>query len=527
MKICNFLTSLRSYSSAGKNSPCSDKSGICASSVLTAVLERIKSPLAITDEKGSIRLFSSFFPDLFSFEGSVLEGVSVCDFFLRSDAERFFLEIDTLSRNQDRSATLSLTGVCQDGKHLALTVSISLVCAAPKLFLLMFEDKSDVQREQVKIEKLEHQAAIGTFTSGVAHEFNNVLAGIRGYAQLAKHDLHDIPLVSKAFQIIEQESIRGADLCKNLSLYSGNKKLSLEPVIIQDLLSSTIELQKRYLFEDRVTVDFSSEEMPPFFADRFKLQQVILNLLINARHAIVPKGGGTISVRGYKENESVIIAISDDGIGIEPCNLPRIFDPFYTNKSANSPSGRPSIRGSGLGLAVCISILKQHGGTIDVTSESGTGSTFTIRLPFHLAERRSCLIASELSASKSEQFSPSVLVVDDEMSVREVLYRALMPIASAVYLASNAADCESLLSANSFDVIILDYILPEMNADRLLPLIRKTNPFAKIIFISGWNGSPVKKNILKEQVNGWIDKPFNVETVLDTIQNLSHVSPKT
>ena len=125
---------------------------------------------------------SSAFAGIFSFRDSVIEGVHICDFFLRGDRERFLDELRDPDSGPLRTASLSLTGVSRDGRHLALSVWLSPVEGNPDLFLAFFEDKSDSQKDQNKIEKLEHQAAIGTFTSGVAHEFNNVLAGIRGYA---------------------------------------------------------------------------------------------------------------------------------------------------------------------------------------------------------------------------------------------------------------------------------------------------------------------------------------------------------
>jgi signal transduction histidine kinase/CheY-like chemotaxis protein len=477
-----------------------------------------------------IFLASGSFADLFSFRDSVIEGVDICDFFLSGDRERVDRDMEGLEKDCSSTVSVSITGVSRDGRHLALSMSISCVTSAPPLFLAIFEDKSDTQRDLTKIEKLEHQAAIGTFTSSVAHEFNNVLSGIRGYAQLAKNDLSDRGLILKAFQIIEQESIRGAELCKNLSLYSGNKRLSLEPVVLSDLILATIDLQKQYLQSDSVTVETRIDEMAPFLADRYKLQQVILNLLINARHAIIPKGSGTIIISAEQENSDVVISISDDGTGIEPFHIPRLFDPFYSNKAETESSSGSTIRGTGLGLPVCLAIIKQHSGTIDVSSRPGAGTTFTVRLPFHIAERRSRQPSTEIIVRRREMASPSILVVDDEMPIREILYRMLISVASDVALAANATECEQLVSDRSFDIIFLDYVLPEMNADRLLPIIRKVSPSTKIVLISGWNGSPGKKASLKQKVEAWIDKPFNVDAIIKTVEDLSYdrsFSPKT
>lgn len=480
--------------------------------ILSALLSRIRVPFALFRPDGTIRHASGSFAELFSLHDPLPEGTDICGLFLHGDRERFTKVIG--AQGADRSASLSITGVSRDGRHLALIVSISSVSDEPPLLLATFEDKSDAQHDLIRIEKLEHQAAIGTFTSSIAHEFNNVLSGIRGYSQLAQNEPGDRTLIQKAFQIIEQESIRGAELCKNLSLYSGNRKLALEPVAAQEIIPSTIDLQEKYLRADHVTVETQIGDMPPFLADRFKLQQVILNLLINARHAIVPKGKGTIVVSASQEASDIVISVTDDGTGIEPSDIPRIFDPFFSNKdSAENPGGFLP-KGTGLGLPVCQSIIRQHGGSIEVTSVHGEGTTFTVRIPFHIAERRVRKKQEEAPAKRSDTPPPSILIVDDEMPIREILYRSLLPAAPDITLARSAAECEKFLAERPFDIILLDYILPEMNADRLLPVIRRMRPESKVIIVSGWNSSPLKKEAFKQQVDGWVEKPFNVESIL-------------
>ncbi|MGL4370518.1 MAG: response regulator, partial [Spirochaetota bacterium] len=139
-----------------------------------------------------------------------------------------------------------------------------------------------------------------------------------------------------------------------------------------------------------------------------------------------------------------------------------------------------------------------------------------------IAERRAQAAASALPLPpNTRKKPPHILVVDDEMSVREIIYRALIQNSKAVSLAVNAEECRRCIESEKYDIILLDYVLPEMNADRLLPLIKEKNPSAKIIMISGWSASPVKKAALEKQVDGWIDKPFNVETIIRKVESLS------
>jgi len=485
-------------------------------SVLNAVIKSIKNAFVITDEKGKMHIASNAFFPLFALGVSFIKGESIVNFFAESDRKRLLEILSDSIPTDDKTIQIPLTGIRRDGSLISLSASISRITAKKPLYLILLEDKTEQIRGQEKIEKLEHQAAIGTFTSGVAHEFNNVLAGIRGYSQLLKNDPSDIPLVLKASSIIEKETVRGAEICKNLNLYSGARRLNLEPVNLSEIIQSCIDLQIGLINGMRITILPELENIPPVIADRHRLQQVLINLITNARHAVMPKGSGKIIVKLSIDENSVIISVEDNGVGIPNYNLSKIFDPFFSIKTPifNTEEGTETLTGTGLGLSVCQVIIKQHGGTIEVMSSPGDGTIFTVRLPLKFAQIESAPI-------ETNERQIRALVVDDEMPVREVVFRTLSHAKVHTTLARNAEELEKIISSETFDIIFLDYVLPDKNADRVLPLIYEKNPGARIVMISGWNGSPVKKAAIEKNIDAWIDKPFNVDAILSQIKMIT------
>jgi two-component system, NtrC family, sensor kinase len=480
-------------------------------SLVGALIESLNNPFAITDNSGIVVLASHAFFPLFAIGRSVVRGESLSEFLDEKSRSVLINLYDDPLLAEGKTIQTSVNGLRRDGSEISLLISLSRIEKNADYYLLVFEDCSEKMREQGKMEKLEHQAAIGTFTSIVAHEFNNVLAGIRGYAQLMKSDPTDLLLAKKASVIIEQETTRGAEICRNLSLYSGAHRLNLEPVNLADLIERSIELQKSQI-TDNTTIETRLESIKPVLVDRHRIQQIFINLITNAYHAVMPKGGGKIIISLSYEKDTIVIQVEDNGIGIPAYNLSKIFDPFFTSKTASQGSlnSDTSPRGTGLGLPVCQVIVLQHGGSIDVASSQGEGTVFTVKIPAKFAAADTVI---------SQKFSSiRALVVDDDMPVREVIFRALSHVNVEASLAHNASEFNRLIQTEHYDIIFLDYVLPEMNADRLLPTIKEKLPDARIVIISGWTGSPIKKSSIEKNVDAWIEKPFNVEAILKQLE---------
>jgi PAS domain S-box-containing protein len=492
--------------------------------MMRAILENMQECVAVIDHRGIVLYANPPFLAHFEISGDDFRGEHIRDFITGPKAAYMLRVLSRPSSPRRKHYTIKATGVKRNSGEFPVSCRLTpLACGKRKVFLLSVHDLSGQLEQESLMEQLQHLASIGTFASGVVHEFNNVLTGIRGYATLAGLDLSKTATMEKAFEVIETECLRGSELCRNMSLYTSRTGVNPEPVRLDELVDTVISLQNRFFLQERITVTREIEEMPPLMADRFQIQQVLLNLVINARHAIIPKGSGLISIRARKEKKSVVIEVEDDGTGIDSQSITRIFDPFFTRKGPiglNSPG--KEVKGSGLGLAVSRSIVNKHNGSMTVRSVINQGSCFTVRLPKIFAG--SGVPSGRRAEAAPRQIPPRalrVLVVDDEISVREMLYRALTSVSMDVTLARNAEEAVGIFRSERFDVVFLDYILPGMNGDTLVPIIRERLPGAKIVMISGWIPSPVKKREIEKSVHAWIDKPFDVSQIFSCIRRLA------
>lgn len=494
------------------------------SGLMRAILENMQERVAVIDRRGIILYANPPFLVYFEISGDDFRGEHIRDFITGPKAVNMLRVLSKPSSTHRRNYTIKATGVKRNSGEFPVSCRLTpLAHRKREVFLLSVNDLSSRAEQESRMEQLQHLASMGTFASGIVHEFNNVLTGIRGYATLAGLDLTKTAILEKAFEVIETECLRGSELCRNMGLYSSRTGVNPEPVRLDELVDTVISLQNRFLLQDRISVTREIGEMPPLMADRFQMQQVLLNLVINARHAIIPKGSGLIRIRVREEKKSVVIEVEDDGTGIDPQSIPRIFDPFFTRKGplGLNSSGK-GVTGSGLGLAVSRSIVKKHKGSITVRSVLNQGSCFTVRLPKIFAG--SGVPSGRRTGAAPRRISPRalrVLVVDDEISVREMLFRALTSVSMDVALARNAEEAMVLCRSERFDVVFIDYILPGMNGDALVPIIKELIPGAKIVMISGWVSSPVKKRKIEKSVHAWIDKPFDVSQVFSCIRRLA------
>jgi PAS domain S-box-containing protein len=488
------------------------------------ILANISECITVIDSRGIILYANPPFLRLFHIRGNNFSGEHIKDFITGGDIKKLLRILSAPAGSHKSHYTIEMRGKKRDFSEFPFSCRVTtLPLEGDTDFLLGITDLTPSIETNARIEQLQNLASIGTFASGVVHEFNNLLTGIRGYAQLASPDLMNKNLLEKAFAIIEAECQRGSELCKNMSLYSSRSQINPEAVSLKMLAETVLSLQKRFFLQENISVVQDISEIPPVMVDKFQIQQVLLNLIINARHALIPKGGGIITLRIREQKSCIVIEVEDNGIGIDSQNISRIFDPFFTSKGpiGVNRSGR-EIKGSGLGLAVSHSIVKKHKGTITVISEPGSGSCFTVQLPKFFAEPKQ---PAEKKADHLHQIISrkplKVLVVDDEPSIRELLFKALTAISMDVMLARNAEEAMSLCKSDRFDIVFLDYILPEMNGDHLIPIIKEYLPQTKIVMISGWTSSPVKKKTIEKNVHAWIDKPFDITQIFNCIRELA------
>jgi len=228
----------------------------------------------------------------------------------------------------------------------------------------------ELQRQQAELERSARLAALGTFSAGIAHEFNNLLTAVIGHAQLGQL-LDDPSAKDETLAVIARVSQRGTGITGSLLTFARQREPELHLANLQDAIDDTLALLGHDLRRERVTLLLELDELPPLLCDLGQLGQVLLNLLTNARDALRECGGGTLRLALARDNDQAVLTVADNGPGIPPEVLSRLFQPFVTTKT----------KGNGLGMAICYGIIQAHHGSIELASELGHGTTVTIRLP--------------------------------------------------------------------------------------------------------------------------------------------------
>jgi nitrogen-specific signal transduction histidine kinase/CheY-like chemotaxis protein len=386
-------------------------------------------------------------------------------------------------------------------------------------FITDVSERHLLEEELLKTEKLE---AIGTLAGGIAHDFNNLLQGIFGYISMAKMNLGQKEKALAMLEQAEQALHMSVNLTSQLLTFSKGgkpvrKKLALRPVIENAV--------KFALSGSRVNYELDTEEnLGTVDADEGQIGQVIQNIVLNADQAMPM--GGTVKVSAknvYASGQAgplrlakgnyVEISVRDSGVGIPPEYLPRIFDPYFTTKE----------RGSGLGLATCYSIIKNHDGVIEVKSEVGKGSTFSVYLPVVEAEAEK---TDAFPAAAPDVRRGRILVMDDQEMVRNIACEMIKALGHEVECAINGADAiaryrEAWSSGKRFDVVILDLtIRGGMGGEETLRKLISIDPELRAVVSSGYADSSALSGYLTSGFRACLTKPYKMEALKDTLDSL-------
>lgn len=420
-----------------------------------------------------------------------------------------------------------LIGRRKDGSEFPIEIGISPVHLQEQLYVVAFitditlrrqmEDERDrIERKMTETQKLE---SLGVLAGGIAHDFNNLLAGIIGNNSLA---LMDLPADSPARDYlisIRETAQRAAELCKQMLAYSGRGRFVVEQCDLSHLVEETTQLLQVSISK-KVVLRFNlSHDLPPVMADLVQIRQVIMNLVINASEAIgdVP---GVINITTQKfqadgallaqathpaevaEGDYVLLEIQDSGCGIKPEDLPRIFEPFFSTK----------FTGRGLGLAAVLGIVRGHKGAIICQSQPGRGTSFKLLLPPSAPGETPPTHQSRLE-EQNWRGSGTVLLVDDEESVRTSASRMLKALGFDTVVAADGDEAVTRYAAspNAFCLVLLDFTMPRLNGAQAFSEIRKINPEARVILMSGFNESEASSGLTDQGLAAFLQKPFDID----------------
>jgi PAS domain S-box-containing protein len=356
-------------------------------------------------------------------------------------------------------------------------------------------------------------ASVGEMAAGIAHEINNPLTGVIGYAQLVMDD-QNIPLnIRKDLTAIYDGSQRVAGIVQRLLTFARQIKPQKKPVDFNELIKSTLALRAYQLRVNNIEVTtILDSTLPQTVADPGQMQQVLLNLIVNAEIEMkLAHGRGKLIITTEEKNNVIRICVIDDGPGIKPEIIDRIFDPFFTTREVNE--------GTGLGLSLCYGMVTEHNGKIYAESEFGKGATFIVEIPI-VAEPKEVAAITPLIEYPEKTFKARILVVDDEPVIRELANRVLTGEGYEVDLADNAVDALTKIQSHRYSLILLDIKMPGMDGIELYERIQNVarSLTRRIIFITGDIMATDTEKFLLEAKAAYMNKPFTGKQLVDEVK---------
>ncbi|MDH4246314.1 MAG: response regulator [Deltaproteobacteria bacterium] len=381
--------------------------------------------------------------------------------------------------------------------------------------------------ERVRLEDQLRQSqkmdAVGYLAGGVAHDFNNILQIIRGYAELATFKAKSEPKVVEPLTKLMQAAEKGGDLTRQLLAFSRKEVLRIKPVDPNALITNLMKMVQRLIGEDIELELETSAKVPPMLADPGMIEQVILNLCVNARDAM--PNGGTLFIRveemvpddAYrryhpwaKRPAYAKIMVSDTGIGMKPEVLERIFEPFFTTKAVG--------KGTGLGLSVAYGIVEQHHGYISVYSEEGIGTTFSLFVPCSDQVRE--IQAAEVEQKEIPGGKETILVAEDEPPLLDLLVSLLESKGYQIIRASNGEEAVARFEEfkEKIDLVILDVIMPKMRGHQALLRMKELRKDLPVVFSTGYAGNALSPEFLAEHDARMIHKPYSPAMLFRTVR---------
>ncbi|TNE58457.1 MAG: response regulator [Alphaproteobacteria bacterium] len=403
----------------------------------------------------------------------------------------------------------------------------ALFGSAQAAAILYFIDTTDQRALELQFTQSQKMQAVGQLAGGVAHDFNNVLTAIIGYCDLllAQHKVGD-PSFADLNQI-KQNANRAANLVRQLLAFSRRQTLVPRVLQLSNAIAETEMLLKRLLGEKIEFVQNQQRDLGLVKVDQGQLEQVVVNLAVNARDAM--GDGGTLTISTYNVSEEdvaklghammppadyVCLEVTDTGCGIAKENLANIFEPFFTTKGVG--------QGTGLGLSTVYGIIKQTGGFIFPESEEGVGTTFKIYLPRHPDEE----LPTEAGAGKSEMKDLSgegtVLLVEDEDAVRAFAARALSTRGYRVLEASNGEMGLEIVEEEegNIDIMVSDVVMPTMDGPTMAKKVKEKYPGIKVIFISGYTEDAFEDDLDRPEDFTFLPKPFSLKELATKVKEV-------
>jgi nitrogen-specific signal transduction histidine kinase/CheY-like chemotaxis protein len=372
-------------------------------------------------------------------------------------------------------------------------------------------EKNSLEAQLLQAQKME---CVGRLAGGVAHDFNNLLGVITGYGELLRRRVGADPRLRKYVDDILKAAARASELTRQLLAFSRKQVLQPKILDLNAVVGDLERMLRRLIGEDVQLATVLEDQLGPVRADPGQMEQVLMNLAVNARDAMSKGGRLTIETAnvtlddGYCRHEPgvspgryAMLAVRDTGHGMAPEVRARVFEPFFTTKEAG--------KGTGLGLATVHGIVKQSGGHVSVESEPGHGTTFRIYLP------RTDADGDEAPPAPAPRALPggteTILVVEDEQSVREIVRESLEASGYRLLEAANGAKALEIAERQAIDLLVTDVVMPGFGGRELVERLRARRPELRALYMSGYTDDAVVRHGVMAEAVSFLQKPFTVE----------------
>jgi len=480
------------------------------------ILSEMQDNYFEVDLAGNLTFFNDSTSNSLGYSAEELMGMSYKEFTAKEDIEHVYKVFNEVYRTNRPNKGFSWKVVQKDGTVGFVEATVSPL-RNPKGEIIGFRGvgREVTERKQaeegrrqleLKAQVTSRLASVGEMAAGVAHEINNPLTGVIGFAQLLM-DREDIPKdIRRDLAAINDGAQRVAGIVKRLLAFSRQVKPERKLVDINELIESTLTLRAHHLRVNNIKVTTQlAPDLPKTVADPGQLQQVLLNLIVNAETEMkLARGKGKLLIKTEKVDNIIRISFKDNGPGIAKKNLDRIFDPFFTTREVG--------QGTGLGLSLCHGIVAEHNGKIYVESKLGKGATFIMELPV-VTEAEPPKLAEPVVEEPKKVAKARILVVDDEKVIRDLMKRVLAGEGYEVETVDNAGDALKKIEGMRYNLVLIDIKMPGMDGVELYKRIQKIakSLARRVVFITGDIIGAATEKFLSETKAPHIDKPFNAE----------------
>lgn len=485
-----------------------------------AVFEATGTAMVIIAEDGTISMVNEEFENMSGMKREELEKKKKWMDFINSDDLAKMQDYEKLRKTSGRSMPRSyeLKTIPINGKVKNVYLTISLLPGGAKKIGSII-DVSERRRLEYDLQQAQKLEAIGTLAGGIAHDFNNLLMGIQGYASLILLDMESNHEHFGQLRKIEELVRSGSGLTKQILGFARGGKYEIKPVNLNDIIEKSSSMFGRTKKEIRIEKRYQ-QDLWIVDADRGQIEQVFLNLYVNAWHAM--PGGGEL----YLESANVImdedyasafsvrpgryvkVSVTDTGIGMDDKTRQRIFEPFFTTREMG--------RGTGLGLAMVYGIINGHNGMITVYSEKGQGTSFHLYFPVSDKE----VIKEKLQEDAISLGHESILIVDDEEEIRTVSGDMLRRLGYHVFSAGSGLEALEIYKKerSKIDLVILDMIMPDMGGEETFQCLKNIDPEVKVILSSGYSLNSQAGRIMEGGCLSFLQKPFTISELSQNVR---------